>query len=189
MDTSFLSQLNWLAILVASVAYFMLGALWYSKLLFANTWIKSTGVDMNNPDAKKGVGGIMAFTFILEFVVSIGLAILVYRLGLSTWMSGVKLGLKQESVLLLQRSAFPICIKANQPFSVLLTGDITPLVRSLLRLFYAYGRISICSTYPSILVIFNILVGRCRSTGVLPVFTTISPVFIKRLSLRISIWS
>ena len=93
MDTSFLSQLNWLAILVASVAYFMLGALWYSKLLFANTWIKSTGVDMNNPDAKKGVGGIMAFTFILEFVVSIGLAILVYRLGLSTWMSGVKLGL------------------------------------------------------------------------------------------------
>jgi Protein of unknown function (DUF1761) len=49
MDTAFLSQLNWLAILVAAVAYFMLGALWYSKLLFANTWIKSTGVDMNNP--------------------------------------------------------------------------------------------------------------------------------------------
>lgn len=93
MDTALLSQLNWLAILVAAVAYFMLGALWYSKLLFANTWIKSTGVDMSNPDAKKGVGGIMAFTFVLEFVVCIGLAILVHRLGLSVWMSGLKLGL------------------------------------------------------------------------------------------------
>ena len=93
MDTAFLSQLNWLAILVASVAYFMLGALWYSKILFANVWIKGTGINMDNPDSKKGVGGIMAFTFILEFVICIGLAILLYRLGLSTVMSGAKTGL------------------------------------------------------------------------------------------------
>jgi hypothetical protein len=93
MDTSFLSQLNWLAILVASVAYFMLGALWYSKILFANVWIKGTGIKMDDPDAKKGVGGIMALTFILEFVVCIGLAILLYKLGLSAVMSGAKTGL------------------------------------------------------------------------------------------------
>lgn len=93
MDTSIFSHLNWLAILVAAVAYFMLGALWYSKLLFAHTWVKSTGVDMNNPDAKKGVGGVMAFTFILEVVTCIGLAVLVHRLGLTLWTSGIKLGL------------------------------------------------------------------------------------------------
>ena len=93
MDTSFFSQLNWLAILVASVAYFMLGALWYSKILFANTWIKSTGVDMNNPNAKKGVGGVMAFSFVLMFITCIGLGIVVYRLGFTTWTSGIKLGL------------------------------------------------------------------------------------------------
>jgi hypothetical protein len=93
MDTSFFSHLNWLHILVAAVAYFMLGALWYSKALFAKTWVKSTGVDMNSPDAKKGMGGVMAFTFILEFIACIGLAFLVYRLNLSVLMSGIKLGL------------------------------------------------------------------------------------------------
>ena len=93
MNTEIFSHINWWAILVAALAYFMLGALWYSKVLFGNTWIKSTGIDMSNPNAKKGVGGIMAFTFILEFLVTVGLAILIYRLGLSGLMSGVKLGL------------------------------------------------------------------------------------------------
>ncbi len=93
MDTSFFSEMNWLAVLVAAVAYFMLGALWYSKALFGNTWIKATGIDMSKPDAKKGVGGVMAFTFLLEFITCVGLGILVYRLALSGFMSGIKLGL------------------------------------------------------------------------------------------------
>lgn len=94
MDTSFFSHLNWLAVAVAAVAYFMLGGLWYSKALFGNTWIKSTGIDMNKPDAKKGVGGVMALTFILEFIICIALAILVYRLKISDGvLSGIKLGL------------------------------------------------------------------------------------------------
>lgn len=93
MDTSFFSEMNWLAILVAAVAYFLLGALWYSKALFGNLWIKSTGVDMSNPDAKKGVGGIMAFTFLLELITCIGLGILINRLMLTGAVSGIKLGL------------------------------------------------------------------------------------------------
>ena len=93
MDTSFISELNWLAVLVAALAYFMLGALWYSKALFGKTWISVSGVDMSNPDAKKGVGGVMAFTFVLELITCIGLAILVYRLALGGFLSGLKLGL------------------------------------------------------------------------------------------------
>ncbi len=107
MDTSFFSHLNWLAVAVAAVAYFMLGALWYSKALFANQWIKGTGIDMNKPNAKSGVGGIMAFTLILEFIVCIGLGILVYRLNLTgKLMSGVKLGLLTGVCF----SALGICI-------------------------------------------------------------------------------
>lgn len=94
MDTSVFSQLNWPAVAVAAVAYFMIGGLWYSKILFGNAWIKSTGVDMSNPDAKKGVGGIMVFTFILELVICIALAVLAYRMMLTGGvMSGIKLGL------------------------------------------------------------------------------------------------
>ena len=98
MDTSFFSNINWLAVAVAALAYFMLGALWYS-FLFRNLWIKSSGVDMSNPDAKKGVAATMVLTLLLEFVICIGIAILVYRLGLiGGVMSGVKLGLLTGAV-------------------------------------------------------------------------------------------
>jgi hypothetical protein len=105
MDTSFLSDMNWLAVLVAAVAYFMLGALWYS-LLFSKIWIRGTGIDPNNPAAKKGAGGIMAMTFLLEAVTCIGLGILVYRLALSGVTSGIKLGLLTGVCF----SAISVCI-------------------------------------------------------------------------------
>lgn len=93
MDTSFFSHLNWLAVAVAAVAYFFLGALWYS-MLFAKQWIKGTGINPKDPEATKGSGGIMFMTLILEFIICIGLGVLVYRLNLhGPWMSGLKLGL------------------------------------------------------------------------------------------------
>jgi len=93
MDTSIFSTFNWFAIVVAAIAYFMLGALWYS-MLFKNIWIKGSGIDMNSPAAKKGGAGIMLATMVLEFVTAIGIAILAYRLYLvGNLMSGVKLGL------------------------------------------------------------------------------------------------
>jgi hypothetical protein len=91
MNTAYFTNMNWIAVLVAAAAYFMLGALWYSAL-FKNAWIKGAGVDMSRPDAKKGAGGIMAVTFVLEFITCIGLAILASRLMLSGALSGIKLG-------------------------------------------------------------------------------------------------
>jgi hypothetical protein len=41
----------------------------------------------------------------------------------------------------------------------------------------------------STFVIFTTFVGRCKCTGVLPVFTITSPVFTKPLSFKMSIWS
>lgn len=93
MNTSFLDYINWVAVFCGALGYFMLGALWYSKLLFAPKWIILTKVDMSNPDAKKGVGVIMFASFILMFVTSLGIAIIRARLDVSGWMSGVKLGL------------------------------------------------------------------------------------------------
>ena len=90
MNTNF--EINWLAVLVGSLAYFFLGALWYSKLLFASRWISYCKIDMNNPEAKKGVGGIMLSSFVLMFITSVGLAILRDRLDLTGWMSGFKVG-------------------------------------------------------------------------------------------------
>jgi hypothetical protein len=92
MDTSFLSHLNWLHILVAAIAYFVLGAIWYSAL-FQKKWVAYHEVQMNAPDAKKGVAAIMIGSFIWMFIISFALAVLVYRLNLNNAMSGIKLGL------------------------------------------------------------------------------------------------
>lgn len=93
MDTSFFSNINWLAVIVAGLTFFMLGALWYSKILFAPKWIAYQKIDVNNPEGKKGMVGIMIGSLIMMVVVSIALAILAERLQLNTWMSGLKLGL------------------------------------------------------------------------------------------------
>jgi len=38
-----LADINLVAVLVAAVGYFALGALWYSPVLFSKSWLKETG--------------------------------------------------------------------------------------------------------------------------------------------------
>ncbi len=93
MNTTIFSNINWLAVLVAAIAYFALGALWYSPL-FGKKWIAYQKIDVNDPDIKKGVGGIMLGSFILMLLATTGLAILVERIPLTGGVtSGLKLGL------------------------------------------------------------------------------------------------
>jgi Protein of unknown function (DUF1761) len=85
--------INWIAVIVAALAYFVLGALWYSKILFAKRWIADLKIDVNDPNAKKGVGLMFGGSLVLMFVQCVALAILAGKIeDLSGWMSGVKLG-------------------------------------------------------------------------------------------------
>ena len=92
MNTEIFSQINWLAVLVASVGYFLVGAIWYSAL-FRNAWIKSSGVNTTDPNMKKGVGGIFLTSFILMIVACIGIALVMTKISPLNWMSGLKVGL------------------------------------------------------------------------------------------------
>ncbi len=93
MNTEFLSHVNWLALLVAAVAYFLLGALWYS-VLFGKKWAQLVKVDTSNPELKKGMGGMMISTFVLILVVCFGLEVLVIKFNfLQEVPYGLKLGL------------------------------------------------------------------------------------------------
>jgi hypothetical protein len=89
---SLFDYINWIAVLIGTIAYFALGAVWYS-FLFKNKWIAYNKIDMSDPNGKKGVGAIMAASFVLMFVQSLAIAILASRMDLSDyWMSGIKLG-------------------------------------------------------------------------------------------------
>lgn len=92
MNTEVLHHINWLAVLVAGLAYFFLGALWYS-VLFGKKWRSYNSPLMKDPNAKMGSGGIMFISFILMLVCSFGLSLIVTRLGLVGWRVGLKLGI------------------------------------------------------------------------------------------------
>jgi len=70
-----LSNINFLALAVAAIASFALGAIWYSPLLFAKTWQKSVGLT-----DEKLIGANMALifgaSFILIFLMDFGLAVI-----------------------------------------------------------------------------------------------------------------
>ena len=91
MFTEILSNLNWLHVLVAAIAYFALGAIWYS-FLFQKKWLELTGIKMDDPNAKKGAGGVMFCSFVLILVQTIGIAILQHHFGTTTCMNGLKIG-------------------------------------------------------------------------------------------------
>jgi Protein of unknown function (DUF1761) len=87
-----LQHTHWLAVLLGGLGYFVLGALWYSKLLFAPKWLEYTKIDVNDPNAKKGMAGIMIASLVLMLLTSFAINVLAYKLGVAGWMFGAKLG-------------------------------------------------------------------------------------------------
>ena len=86
----FLTDVNWLAVIIATVSAFILGGLWYSKALFGNAWMQEVGLteeSVNNANIAKTLGS----TFALQIIAATALSALV-RDG-STWMDGLQTGL------------------------------------------------------------------------------------------------
>jgi hypothetical protein len=84
------ADFNWLAIIAATVAAFVLGGAWYAKSLFGSAWMQDVGLteeDANNANMPKTFGG----AFVLQLIAATVLASI---LGPdSTWLSGVHTGL------------------------------------------------------------------------------------------------
>jgi hypothetical protein len=53
MSFEVLGDLNWLAVIVATVAYFALGGLWFASAVFGRAWIRASGIEM--PEGGPGV--------------------------------------------------------------------------------------------------------------------------------------
>lgn len=93
MNSETLHNIHWLGALLGGLAYFALGALWYSKILFAPKWIRYCKIDVNDPNMKKGVAGIFLGSLVLMIVTSICIAILAHKLQTNGAINGAKLGL------------------------------------------------------------------------------------------------
>lgn len=85
------AELNWLAVLVAGLAYFVLGAIWYSTPLFGKQYRAALGLDPNQagtPDPK-----MLGTNLIGWLVAALALGLISESIEASTWADGLVLGL------------------------------------------------------------------------------------------------
>lgn len=86
-------DINYLAVIVAAVATFAIGALWYSKL-FAKPWLAAHGYTPETLESmRKGATRAYALSFVAYLVMAAAIAILVGYLGMARPLQGAKLGL------------------------------------------------------------------------------------------------
>ncbi len=85
-----LADVNWLAVLVATIVAFVLGGLWYSKVLFGNVWMQEVGLTeeaVNNANMPR----TFATTFLLQLIAAVAIAALIGNDG--NWQLGLQTGL------------------------------------------------------------------------------------------------
>lgn len=90
LEHMLLDHINWVGSLVAALAAFLVGAVWYSPLLFARPWQRALG--LSDDDLRNGsIARVFASAFVAMFVAAAGFSII---LGQDAgWMDGLHWGL------------------------------------------------------------------------------------------------
>ena len=116
-----LSDLNWLAILVAAVAFFAVGALWYQPKVMGARWMKAAGVD---PSKASPNPGIFVGTLIAYFLMAMVLAMIAQGIGGSSFSDGLVLGLVTGVVFVGAQAWVNVTFEGRSMDLVLVNGGI-----------------------------------------------------------------
>jgi hypothetical protein len=85
------SDLNWLAVIVAGLAYFVLGALWYSNLLMGRQYRAALGIDSDysgQPDP-----ALLGTNLVGWLVAAVALGLITVQIDANSLADGLVLGL------------------------------------------------------------------------------------------------
>ena len=87
-------SVNYFAVLAATVASMIIGALWYSPVLFGNVWMRLSGKNKKDIDKskQKGIGKSYLIAFFGSFVMVYVLAHFIAYVGADDIASGIQLG-------------------------------------------------------------------------------------------------
>lgn len=87
-------HINYLAVVVAAVAAFALGGIWYSPLLFAKQWVSAHGYSEEQVKAmQKSAGKAYGVSLVCQWLIALAMAALVGYMHLEQVSKGIKLGL------------------------------------------------------------------------------------------------
>lgn len=75
-----LETVNWVGVVVAAIAAFALGALWYGPL-FSKPWMRAQGADREGIAAGPPLGPLLAVQFGVTIITATVLAIIIGRFG------------------------------------------------------------------------------------------------------------
>jgi Protein of unknown function (DUF1761) len=89
MTFDVLGDLNWLAVIVATIAYFALGAVWYAPKVFGDVWMRSGGIQA--PEQPQS--SFYIYPFISCLLATIAVGMLAVATGTDTAGEGIVLGL------------------------------------------------------------------------------------------------
>ena len=89
MSFDVLADLNWLAVIVATIAYFALGGIWYAPAVFGNLWMRSGGIV--TPEQTQASFYVIPFLTCLLATIAAGM--LAAATGSDTIGEGIVLGL------------------------------------------------------------------------------------------------
>jgi hypothetical protein len=85
--------INYLAVLVSAVAAFIVGALWYSALLFGRAYLTLRGLDPNGTGEMPMTAGTVVAEFARSLAISLVLARFIAVAGIDTPSAAVGIGL------------------------------------------------------------------------------------------------
>jgi hypothetical protein len=86
-------EVNYLAVLVATVAAFILGSIWYSPALFSKAWMAENRFNMAAMQAAKpSLGRLLVIAFIAAFFAALAMAVLLITPMHHSLMIGLKRG-------------------------------------------------------------------------------------------------
>lgn len=85
------SDLNWLAVVMAALAYFVLGALWYTDALMGRQYRAALGIDADSQGTPEV--GPLVVNFVGWLVAALALGLIAVAIGADGFVDGLVLGL------------------------------------------------------------------------------------------------
>lgn len=86
-------DINFVAIIVGAISNMIIGAVWYSPLVFGKQWMKLSGISQKDIDAQKSqMSKTYAMSFVGALIMAYILAVVLDLVGVATIAQGLQIG-------------------------------------------------------------------------------------------------
>ena len=114
MSFEFINDLNWLAVIVGALIYFVLGALWYTPAFLGRRWQRSIGWDPEQTPPEMKIT-TYALPLLAYLVMAIAVGLVAAATGTDTLGEGIILGLVLGVGLSLMHTLVDATFDPNKP--------------------------------------------------------------------------